>query len=57
MDLRDHGHCVRDLVASLPKNPMSDEIRTSAEAACRVPYENHIRSEAACETLTRGLHR
>ncbi len=55
MDLRDHGHCARDLLAALPNDPANNEVRSNAQSLCDSDYENHDRPKAACDALTRGL--
>ena len=55
IDLRDHGHCTQDLLASLPKDPISDEIRSNAQSLCVEGIENHDRSKEACDVLIKGL--
>ncbi|WP_428377365.1 hypothetical protein [Lichenicoccus sp.] len=55
IDLRDHGHCARDLLAALPKEPANDVIRRNASSLCANGDENHHRPKAACDALMRGL--
>ena len=55
MDLRDHGHCARDLVAALPRDPANDLIRINARDVCVNGYENHHRPQAACAVLAEGV--
>ncbi len=55
MDLRNHGHCTRDLLAALPKNTTNDEVRSNAQSLCDSDSENHSRPKAACHVLISGL--
>ncbi len=55
MDLRDHGHCARDLVATLPQDPANDDIRFNANSLCVKGVENQHRPKAACDVLIQGL--
>ncbi len=55
MDLRDHGHCARDLLAALPNDPANNEVRSNAQSLCDSDYENHDRPKAACHVLISGL--
>ena len=54
MDLRDHGHCAQDLLASLPRYPANDEVRSNAQSLCVDFSENHRRSKEACDVLITG---
>jgi hypothetical protein len=55
MDLRDHGHCARDLVAALPRDPTNDLIRINAQSACVNDNEYQYRPKAACAVLAEGV--
>ena len=55
IDLRDHGHCARDLVAALPRAPANDEIRINARESCENSDENHHRPRIACTILADGV--
>ena len=55
MDLRDHGHCARDLVAALPRDPANDLVRVNARDSCFYGDEKHDRSKAACAVLVDGV--
>ncbi len=55
MDLRNHGHCARDLLAALPKDLANNEVRSNAQSLCANGYENHSRPKAACHVLISGL--
>lgn len=56
IDLRDHGHCARDLVAALPRDTANDQIRINARDLCVAGDENHPRPKAACAVLVEGVH-
>ena len=56
MDLRDHGHCARDLVAALPEAAANAEVRQNAHVLCIHGDENQHRPRAACDVLIQGLH-
>ena len=55
MDLHDHGHCARNLVAALPRDPANDLIRINARDSCFYGDEKHDRSKAACAVLVEGV--
>ncbi|WP_428391308.1 hypothetical protein [Lichenicoccus sp.] len=55
MDLRNHGHCVRDLLDALPRDPANDQIRVDARDLCLGDDENHHRPQAACDALARSF--
>ena len=55
MDLRDHGHCARDLVAALPRDAANDLIRINARDICANGDENQDRPKAACAVLVEGV--
>ena len=52
MDLRDRGHCARDLVAALPKDPANDQIRINARDLC---INEDQEPQAACAVLVVGV--
>ena len=53
MDLRDHGHCARDLAAALPRDPADDQIRIDARDLC---IDADHRPKAACAVLIEGIN-
>ena len=55
MDLRDHGHCARDLAAALPKDFGNDQIQINARDLCVAGVENHHRPKTACAVLMQGV--
>ena len=55
MDLRDHGHCARDLAAALPRDPGGDQIRINARELCVIGDENQHRPNSACAVLVEGV--
>ncbi len=55
MDIRNHGHCVDQLIKALPSDPANVEIRLDAHIICVNGDDNHRRTRADCDTLIPGL--
>ena len=55
MDIRDHGHCARDLITALPTDKANVQIRLDAHVGCVNGDDNHRRTRAACDTLIPGM--